>query len=134
MDITTEFPGGGTLTASNTTDSGPIPGTDLTAVFGRPRITFTATGLEDGAYRVDLSFMEWIYAAPSKRPLSVAINDQSVLRAFDVFTASGRLQLVTRSFVAFPVAGKMVIVISNDMGNSAILSGLKIRPLLDLSE
>lgn len=104
---------------------GSIPGTTYTADYGK-RMVWTVAPLAAGTYQVDLLFVEWLYTTPGQRPITVTVNDSPMLKAFDIWAAGGFLQPVTRSMLVPVVDGKIVIVISNDAGRSAVLSGLTV--------
>ena len=120
------------MTITGATDYGPIPGAlDWTASYGK-RMVYSIDELEPSIYRVDLTFLEWIYSLAGQRPITVTINDQPMLKAFDIFTAGGYLKPVVRSMLIPAPEGKIVVVLTNDIGRSAILSGLTVtRTILD---
>ncbi len=114
-----------TATCVGNTAFGTIPGTSYTADYGK-RMVWTVAPLEPGTYQVDLMFVEWLYGVAGQRPITVTVNDQPILKAFDIWAAGGYLKPVTRSILVPVVDGKIVIVLSNDLGRSAILSGLTV--------
>lgn len=118
-----------------------VPGTALTMSFG-PKLTYTVSGLEDGIYRIDLTFVEPTYSTPGQRPMNVWINDTPMLTAFDIVAAGGPMAPVKRSVLAIASGGKIVIVLTANAtmvagkitAHTAILSEIAVRPIMNLSE
>ncbi len=94
--------------------------------------SYTIPTTEGQPYLVTLTFIEPTVQAAGQRVFSVSINDQPVLRDFDVFAAAGFLTQIQRSFVAVPNNAQLVIAFSASVRN-AVISSIQVSPLFVLS-
>lgn len=126
-------------TCTGCNDFGPIANAPGWSMSYGSRMVWTVT-IDPGVYRVELTFVEPIYTTLGQRPLNVTVNDVPFLKAFDVVAAGGPFTPVTQTtFVT--VSGQSIIIVLTANStmvagkltpHSAILSGLKVRPIFDL--
>ncbi len=80
-------------------------------ICGRPEtLVFKLQNLPNGPATVTLYFCESLFDQPDKRVFDVSINDQVVLKDFDIFaTAHGRNMAISRSFPVTITGGALTI-------------------------
>jgi len=80
--------------------------------------TYTLPGLTPGLiYGVRLHFAETYWAAAGKREFNVAINGNSVLTNFDIFSSAGGADIaVVKDFTATANAAGQIVIAYNRKG------------------
>ncbi len=88
--------------------------------------SLTVHGMKPGKYQVRLVFAEPDDSKSGKRVFDVKLNDQTVLKSFDLAKeANGRMRVVTRSFPVEPNGDTITVKLAAIKGNP-ILSGVEI--------
>jgi beta-glucanase (GH16 family) len=128
----TDFNGGTIATAS----SSPIATAGVTnpapqAVYQTERygpMTYTFGGLTTGAsYKVRLHWAEIYFTAANSRKFNVSINGTQVLTNFDIFAASGGMNMATiREYTVTPVGNQIVVAYATGTADLPKASGTEI--------
>ena len=94
--------------------------------YGNMKYTFG--GLTPGAsYKVRLHWAEIYFNAANSRKFNVLINGTQVLTNFDIFAASGGMNIaIVREYTVAPVASSIAIVFTNGTVDLAKASGMEI--------
>ena len=114
-----------TINVSNVTNPAPQ------AVYQHERygpMTYTFGGLTPGvAYKVRLHWAEIYFNAANSRKFNVTINGTQVLTNFDIFAASGGMNIATiREYTVTPAGSQIVIAYSNGTADQAKIDGTEI--------
>jgi beta-glucanase (GH16 family) len=117
-----------TINTSNATNPAPQ------AVYQHERygpMTYTFGGLTTGAsYKVRLHWAEIYWNAAGQREFNVSINGTQVLTNFDIFAASGGMNIaIIREYTVTPVNNQIVIVYTNGAADQAKIDGTEIITL-----
>ncbi len=80
----------------------------------------------NGNYQITLHFAEMYWSAPGKRVFSIALEGQTVLPNFDIYSLTGRYVAVKRSFTA-SVADGVVNIVCTATADNAMLSAIEIK-------
>ena len=91
------------------------------------QIRYVMSDLPKGQYTIELGFCEGCCGKESERLFDVQINDQNVLKNFDITReAGGTHRAVTRTFTAKPKNGRITIDLTPGSANCPSLSRLRI--------
>ena len=122
---TVASPSVATINTSGVTNPAP-QGVYQTERYGP--MTYTFGGLTPGvAYKVRLHWAEIYFNAANSRKFNVTINGTQVLTNFDIFSASGGMNIATiREYTVTPVANQIIIVYSNGNADQAKIDGTEI--------
>src|SRR5882724_10790804 len=118
-------PSGATINTSGVTNPAPQ------AVYQHERfgaMTYTFGGLTPGvAYKVRLHWAEIFFSAANSRKFNVAINGTQVLTNFDIFAASGGMNIaIIREYTVTPVGSQIVIAYSVGTADQPKIDGTEI--------
>ena len=118
-------PSGAAINTSNVTNPAPQ------AVYQHERygaMTYTFGGLTPGvAYKVRLHWAEIYFNAANSRKFNVTINGTQVLTNFDIFAASGGMNIaIVREYTVTPAGSQIVIAYSVGTADQPKIDGTEI--------
>ncbi len=94
--------------------------------YGPTGIIGTWDGLATGLCKVELFLGEPTHTAPGKRSFDLALNGQTVLRAFDPFKESGgKLRAIVKTFDVDLPSGSLTVSIPQITADRAALCGMR---------
>jgi hypothetical protein len=112
------------------------PVTDGSIRYATPSVagssfTYSIPAHANWPYVVTLRFVEPIVKAPKQRVFTVWVGNQAVVDHLDIFQEVGYMTPMSRSFVAVPSDGKLVLRFETQVRN-AVVSSIEATPLFQV--